>query len=481
MFRAGPRRTKQFPKSGGRREGLASGVRHRRQGSTASLSPGWHRSWPAGPAASRRRRAVACPARRSNQPPAPCAAHPRPLRPRTPAPSGPGPARPGGRPRTPAPQRTSQAGGNCSPPRDDVERAASFPRRGRSARGLARTAPASRSRPRPQGNQPTTIDTIYKLLYNSCSFTTCISDQSESLAMPRTSALNEIKRHEICALLACGASRRQAAEYVGCAITTIANTARRDPDFAERLIAAECNYALRNLRAINRAASRSWRAAVWALREHDPGEFGANRESSVPPASIARAAAREVAVGVPASAGSPDPYAATVVGHKPPVRGSTPMPRSDQPSMQPTVSILERAEQARRLTGCAAPAATVVGHNPPCSFKTTLLRAAALIAGLLLGINQPLSALRDNAPPDGHAAPSAVHSQPAAVQHPIVGHNPPSVSADRRPIVGHQSLPHAAGPNDNPSAAALEISLFTANRPVTLRLPWWKRLHGPAP
>jgi hypothetical protein len=91
--------------------------------------------------------------------------------------------------------------------------------------------------------------------------------------MSRPDVLDTIKRHEICALLACGASRREAADYVGCAPATIANTARRDPDFAHRIEQAERRYDLRQLRAINQAALHSWRAAAWSLENLRPEMF----------------------------------------------------------------------------------------------------------------------------------------------------------------------------------------------------------------
>lgn len=161
--------------------------------------------------------------------------------------------------------------------------------------------------------------------------------------MSRPFALDEVKQREICALLACGASRREAAEYVGCVPTTIANAARRDPDFAERLDRAEADYLLRNLRLINRSASRSWRAAAWNLEQMGAEDFHPTRRT--PPALAA--AIRElpdrlarggngrfqrqddIDVGVPASAGQRVPS---------PGEGDPSVPDSNQNcySAQPT-------------------------------------------------------------------------------------------------------------------------------------------------
>ena len=55
----------------------------------------------------------------------------------------------------------------------------------------------------------------------------------------RRSVLDEFKKREILAIVFVGCSRRTAARYVGCAVSTIANTAGRDPDFDEQLRKAE--------------------------------------------------------------------------------------------------------------------------------------------------------------------------------------------------------------------------------------------------
>ncbi len=71
-------------------------------------------------------------------------------------------------------------------------------------------------------------------------------NQAEILAEVQNSggrppALDETKRRKILALLANGSSRRVAARIAGCAHSTIARTAQRDPQFAAELDAAEHN------------------------------------------------------------------------------------------------------------------------------------------------------------------------------------------------------------------------------------------------
>jgi hypothetical protein len=92
----------------------------------------------------------------------------------------------------------------------------------------------------------------------------------------RPRALDEMKMREICALLSVGCSRNEAAEYVGCSISTIENTIKRDKDFGQRVRRTEMAAEVGMLKQIRDAAPRSWRAAAWALEHLNPGlEAGA--------------------------------------------------------------------------------------------------------------------------------------------------------------------------------------------------------------
>lgn len=90
----------------------------------------------------------------------------------------------------------------------------------------------------------------------------------------RTS-LTEVKRREICAILAVGCSRTVAARYVGCHPDTIRNTAKRDPEFAAAVEQAESQHEIKHLTHINAAAKegRYWRAAAWALERVNPDRY----------------------------------------------------------------------------------------------------------------------------------------------------------------------------------------------------------------
>jgi len=92
----------------------------------------------------------------------------------------------------------------------------------------------------------------------------------------RPPVLDEIKKREILAILSVGCSRRSAASYVGCAVSTIQNTADRDAKFAEKLRRAEHQAEIAYLKNIQKAARKEqyWRAAAWALERRNPQEYG---------------------------------------------------------------------------------------------------------------------------------------------------------------------------------------------------------------
>lgn len=92
----------------------------------------------------------------------------------------------------------------------------------------------------------------------------------------RKSVLDGYKRREILAILGVGCSRQVAAKYVGCSVSTIQNTADRDPTFAQKLRrtenASEIGY-MENIRNAGRN-ERYWRAAAWALERLNPEKYG---------------------------------------------------------------------------------------------------------------------------------------------------------------------------------------------------------------
>ena len=91
----------------------------------------------------------------------------------------------------------------------------------------------------------------------------------------RPPVLDPIKKGEILALLTIGCSRRVAAQYVGCARSTIERTARRDPAFAAKLRQAKTNTEIGFFKNIQQAARKEqyWRAAAWALERMIPEKY----------------------------------------------------------------------------------------------------------------------------------------------------------------------------------------------------------------
>ena len=92
----------------------------------------------------------------------------------------------------------------------------------------------------------------------------------------RPHVLTETKKSQILGLLKTGCGKRTAAAAVNCHPQTIANTARRDPEFAKKLALAENAAQLVHLENVNKAGSdvKYWRASAWVLERLNPDQFG---------------------------------------------------------------------------------------------------------------------------------------------------------------------------------------------------------------
>ena len=91
----------------------------------------------------------------------------------------------------------------------------------------------------------------------------------------RRPALDDGKQREILAIISVGCSQNVAAQYVGCAVSTIQRTAEREPKFAEKLGKAKSNAELGLVKNIRNAAKKEqyWRAAAWALERGFPEKY----------------------------------------------------------------------------------------------------------------------------------------------------------------------------------------------------------------
>ncbi len=106
------------------------------------------------------------------------------------------------------------------------------------------------------------------------------------LGRPR--ALDDIKRREVCAVVATGCSLADAARYVGCAPTTLRREALRNPEFHEALRQAEMGSQLGPLRLVRKAANSHWRAAAWLLERINPERFAKPDKKTLQPAEVAQ-------------------------------------------------------------------------------------------------------------------------------------------------------------------------------------------------
>lgn len=100
--------------------------------------------------------------------------------------------------------------------------------------------------------------------------------------MTRPTKLTPDVAQRYCAAIAIGATKKMASAHAGVHPETAASwlkagaLQRRGPLFEFSVLAsqAEASAALRNLRRIDVAAAKDWRAAAWFLERRHPGDFG---------------------------------------------------------------------------------------------------------------------------------------------------------------------------------------------------------------
>lgn len=105
-----------------------------------------------------------------------------------------------------------------------------------------------------------------------------MAEQKANAKVGRPQALlDEAKQRELCAILAMGCSRRVAAEYVGCAVSTIRRQAQRNAAFRDRLARAEAHQEMAHVKHVADAAqeAKNWRAAAWLLERRYPERYAA--------------------------------------------------------------------------------------------------------------------------------------------------------------------------------------------------------------
>ena len=110
----------------------------------------------------------------------------------------------------------------------------------------------------------------------------------------RRPALDDGKQREILAILSVGCSQSVAAQYVGCAASTIQRTAERNPKFAEKLGKAKSNAEVGLVKNIRNAAKKEqyWRAAAWALERGFPEKYARRGPDVITAEQLARVLAQ---------------------------------------------------------------------------------------------------------------------------------------------------------------------------------------------
>lgn len=100
-----------------------------------------------------------------------------------------------------------------------------------------------------------------------------LSDPNPRPKSGRPRALDDVKRREVVALISAGCGLEGAANYVGCAASTIRREAARNPQFNGELRRANLTAELNPLQAIREAARKYWRAGAWLLERMNPQRF----------------------------------------------------------------------------------------------------------------------------------------------------------------------------------------------------------------
>jgi hypothetical protein len=104
--------------------------------------------------------------------------------------------------------------------------------------------------------------------------------------MPRPRILNDVRRHELCRLLAAGREIGEAARAVGCSLRTVRRESASDEGFGRQLSEARLAGRLDPVDHLRQAALTDWRAAAWLLERLDPQQFARRSRSTCTPKDL---------------------------------------------------------------------------------------------------------------------------------------------------------------------------------------------------
>lgn len=86
----------------------------------------------------------------------------------------------------------------------------------------------------------------------------------------RPRVLHDRLKGKVVAYVELGLSVQQAAAMIGCSLSTIIRETGRDDTFRDDMLLAKQRSRVRPLLTILQSCNRSWRAAAWLLKNHNP-------------------------------------------------------------------------------------------------------------------------------------------------------------------------------------------------------------------
>jgi hypothetical protein len=170
----------------------------------------------------------------------------------------------------------------------------------------------------------------------------------------RPRKLDEVKRGQICALLAAGSELRQAAQYVGCSPNTIRREAERYPKFRQQLQYARSRAPKREIPGV----PAGFRSSIRYFERKDR-LAGPREQSGVTMPGLAACGLAPIARSSPAVVrGSPDPALT------PPQLSQDSCPSDDAVDDEAPATLADLAQVLRKLVNIRRASALAAASHP---------------------------------------------------------------------------------------------------------------------